>query len=254
MTEFLDWDEASRPVLRPARTFIPRRPVDTWEITAAGASQPAQPTSDEATPLLKASPTSSNQVSHEGSDLDAYVGEESRDPTDRSLLRRKSSVTLKKPHNYGGQSTYGQTVGVVIWSKMFLLSAVNRSVIQQYRDIIGYRNAIRAPGLCICRLDRRNSSYCIYGLPELLYVSYTLALFNYVLPLTAYNSAKILARIILEDPRLRSYADIGRKAFGPKSTALTTIMFCLELFAVGSACFLNDTWSHCFDVSLVLLS
>jgi len=110
MTEFLDWDEASRPVLRPARTFIPRRPVDTWEITATGASQPAQPTSDEATPLLNASPTSSNQVSHEGSDSDAYVGEESRDPTDRSLLRRKSSVTLKKPHNYGGQSTYGQTL------------------------------------------------------------------------------------------------------------------------------------------------
>ncbi|KIK31637.1 hypothetical protein CY34DRAFT_764683, partial [Suillus luteus UH-Slu-Lm8-n1] len=48
-------------------------------------------------------------------------------------------------------------------------------------------------------------------------------------------TAKILAGIILEDPRLRSYTDIGRKAFGPKSTALTTIMFCLELFAVSIA-------------------
>jgi vesicular inhibitory amino acid transporter len=77
------------------------------------------------------------------------------------------------------------------------------------------------------------------------YTSVELAPFNDVVPLTACNSAKILAGIILEDPRLRSYADIGRKAFGPKSTALTTIMFCLELFAVRSACFLHETWLHC---------
>jgi vesicular inhibitory amino acid transporter len=64
------------------------------------------------------------------------------------------------------------------------------------------------------------------------YTSVELALFDCDPPLTACNSAKILARIILEDPRLRSYADIGRKAFGSKSTALTTILFCLELFAV----------------------
>ncbi|RDB29207.1 Vacuolar amino acid transporter 1 [Hypsizygus marmoreus] len=46
-------------------------------------------------------------------------------------------------------------------------------------------------------------------------------------------TAKILARIILTDPRLRSYADIGRKAFGPASTSFIGIMFCLELFAVS---------------------
>ncbi|KAJ6501847.1 transmembrane amino acid transporter protein-domain-containing protein, partial [Mycena vulgaris] len=46
-------------------------------------------------------------------------------------------------------------------------------------------------------------------------------------------SAKILAGIILSDPRLRSYADIGRKAFGPRSTLVISILFCLELFAVS---------------------
>ncbi|KAF5377663.1 hypothetical protein D9615_005253 [Tricholomella constricta] len=46
-------------------------------------------------------------------------------------------------------------------------------------------------------------------------------------------TAKILARIILDDPRLRSYADIGRKAFGPSSMLFISIMFCLELFAVS---------------------
>ncbi|KAJ7278969.1 transmembrane amino acid transporter protein-domain-containing protein [Mycena rebaudengoi] len=46
-------------------------------------------------------------------------------------------------------------------------------------------------------------------------------------------TAKILAGIILSDPRLRSYADIGRKAFGPRSTVIISILFCLELFAVS---------------------
>ena len=49
------------------------------------------------------------------------------------------------------------------------------------------------------------------------------------------SRAKILAHIILDDPQLRSYADIGRKAFGPKSTSLTSVLFCLELFAVRFA-------------------
>jgi len=51
---------------------------------------------------------------------------------------------------------------------------------------------------------------------------------------TGSFSAKILARIILDDPRLRSYSDIGLKAFGPRSTLLTGALFCLELFAVRS--------------------
>jgi vesicular inhibitory amino acid transporter len=46
--------------------------------------------------------------------------------------------------------------------------------------------------------------------------------------------AKILARIMLDDPRLRSYSDIGLKAFGPRSTLLTGALFCLELFTVRS--------------------
>lgn len=43
-----------------------------------------------------------------------------------------------------------------------------------------------------------------------------------------------MARIILDDPRLRSYSDIGLKAFGPRSTLLTGALFCLELFTVRS--------------------
>ncbi|KAF9044884.1 hypothetical protein BDZ89DRAFT_942779 [Hymenopellis radicata] len=46
-------------------------------------------------------------------------------------------------------------------------------------------------------------------------------------------TAKLLARIILSDPRLRSYTDIGRKAFGPRSTLFISSLFCLELFSVS---------------------
>ncbi|KAF8446109.1 transmembrane amino acid transporter protein-domain-containing protein [Boletus edulis BED1] len=50
--------------------------------------------------------------------------------------------------------------------------------------------------------------------------------------ITCYT-AKLLAHEILDDPRLHSYADIGRKAFGPKSSLPTNILFCLELFSLS---------------------
>ncbi|KAG2368254.1 transmembrane amino acid transporter protein-domain-containing protein [Suillus spraguei] len=190
-SEFWDWDETSHPVLPPARTFIPRRPVGTWEITAG--SQLVQPTSDEAAPLLKASPTC-NRVSYGGSDTDTYVDGELHDPTGRPLVRRKSTVSLKNSSNHCGKSTYGQTLfnSIAILMGMGLLS---EPLAFAYAGWIGGTVLIVFMGFVNC---------------------YT---------------AKILAGIISVDPRLRSYADIGRKAFGPKSTALTTIMFCLELFA-----------------------
>jgi vesicular inhibitory amino acid transporter len=50
--------------------------------------------------------------------------------------------------------------------------------------------------------------------------------------ITCYT-AKILARIIQENPRLRSYSDICRLAFGPRSSAFISLFFCFELFAVS---------------------
>ncbi|KAJ7666414.1 transmembrane amino acid transporter protein-domain-containing protein [Mycena rosella] len=46
-------------------------------------------------------------------------------------------------------------------------------------------------------------------------------------------TAKILGRIILSDTSLRCYPDVGRKAFGPWSTPMISLLFCLELFAVS---------------------
>jgi hypothetical protein len=42
----------------------------------------------------------------------------------------------------------------------------------------------------------------------------------------------VTGRIILSEPHLRSYADIGQKAFGPRSLFWISTMFCLELFAI----------------------
>ena len=50
-----------------------------------------------------------------------------------------------------------------------------------------------------------------------------------------FHRAKILANIIITDPNLRTYADIGFKAFGRKSVVLTGLLFSLELFAVRYA-------------------
>ncbi|KIY72765.1 hypothetical protein CYLTODRAFT_343436 [Cylindrobasidium torrendii FP15055 ss-10] len=47
------------------------------------------------------------------------------------------------------------------------------------------------------------------------------------------HTAKLLARIIADDPRLRTYTDIGRKAFGPRATFPISLIFCLELFSVS---------------------
>jgi len=105
MSEVWDWDESTRPV---AQTFLPHR-ADLGEITPS-RSHVTQITRDEATPLLTAPPTSAQVGNYGGPD--AYISE-SHISTDRSLLRRKSSTTLKKQFNYGGKSTYGQTVGNV---------------------------------------------------------------------------------------------------------------------------------------------
>lgn len=50
--------------------------------------------------------------------------------------------------------------------------------------------------------------------------------------LNSVSRAKILAHIILGDPKLRSYSDIGRKAFGRASVPWINALFCLELFTV----------------------
>ncbi|KAF8342961.1 transmembrane amino acid transporter protein-domain-containing protein [Cantharellus anzutake] len=49
----------------------------------------------------------------------------------------------------------------------------------------------------------------------------------------ACYTAKILGRMIVEDRRLKTYADCGKKAFGPRSAVITSTLFFVELFTVS---------------------
>ncbi|KAH9968916.1 transmembrane amino acid transporter protein-domain-containing protein [Russula dissimulans] len=50
--------------------------------------------------------------------------------------------------------------------------------------------------------------------------------------ITCYT-AKYLASIVISDSRVHTYADIGKKAFGVRSTPFVNFMFCFETFSVG---------------------
>ena len=45
--------------------------------------------------------------------------------------------------------------------------------------------------------------------------------------------AKFLATVVVSEPSIRSYADIGRHAFGARSMPFVNFLFCFETFSVG---------------------
>ncbi|KAH7915370.1 transmembrane amino acid transporter protein-domain-containing protein [Hygrophoropsis aurantiaca] len=164
------------------------------------------PSASEATPLLRKTVSFTYPISQSytdsGSQSKRPLGKTpaaSRFVNERAFKRQRSSSTLNSKQDaqlYGGQSTYGQT--------LFNCIAILLGIGMLSEPLaFAYAGWICGTILII-----------FYGF------------------ITCYT-AKILAKIILEDSRLQSYADIGLKAFGPKSTALTSILFCLELFAVS---------------------
>ncbi|KAK7465722.1 hypothetical protein VKT23_005693 [Stygiomarasmius scandens] len=114
----------------------------------------------------------------------------------RPLMRRASTSSKSGKHHFGGQSTFGQT----LFNSIAILLGIG---MLSEPLAFSYAGWITGTFLII-----------IYGF------------------ISCYT-AKLLARIIMADPRLRSYADVGRKAFGPRSTVIISVMFCLELFAVS---------------------
>ncbi|KAF7316812.1 Aa-trans domain-containing protein [Mycena chlorophos] len=117
-------------------------------------------------------------------------------PHDTAALRRRSSAASVRMRYPGGQSTFGQT----LFNSIAILLGIG-----MLSEPLAF-------------------AYAGWGMGTLL-----IAFYGFI----SCYTAKILAGIILSDPRLRSYADIGRKAFGPRSTVIISILFCLELFAVS---------------------
>ncbi|TFK30607.1 hypothetical protein FA15DRAFT_662607 [Coprinopsis marcescibilis] len=115
-----------------------------------------------------------------------------------SLHRRPSIISQgshKVQYTFGGRSTYGQTM----FNSIAILLGIG-----MLSEPLAF-------------------AYAGWGAGTFLIISYAFV---------ACYTGKILARIIIADPRLRSYSDIGRKAFGPRATVFISGMFCLELFAV----------------------
>ncbi|KAF8898555.1 transmembrane amino acid transporter protein-domain-containing protein [Infundibulicybe gibba] len=202
----LDWDEDLEPTERPQpRGTVLHFPRRTPALSSAPSGLSQERRADEHTPLLpkiNIFPTTPNP--HQGSTSRPVQHDQYQTPgqtgnlTVPATIQRRSSATSMKSikYNYGGKSTFGQT----LFNSIAILLGIG-----MLSEPLAF-------------------AYAGWGAGTVLIISYGF--------ISCYT-AKILARIILADPRLRSYADIGRKAFGPRSTLAISIMFCLELFAVS---------------------
>ena len=268
MISNLDWDEdvgtsgqqtAPAPTTRRAfpgfQTALPR--YQTLEINRPGASRPfvagasRERLATEQTPLL-------HRISSRSSVTLQPYGQKGDDVLDtqitpvaetsavggseggRAYLKRKASATSTHSEKIivGGQSTFGQTVCIMFTSMLKYKGRCTHFLValQLYSNIIRFRHAFRTSSVCICWVDRGHNSYnCIWA-SHLLHVSvHDISRLRMSISLSYTYSAKILAHIMIQDPQIRTYADIGNKAFGQSSQLLTSMLFCLELFAVRYA-------------------
>lgn len=135
-------------------------------------------------------------------------------------------------HNFGGQSTYGQTVCLNICSghlrlMMYISCSIRLPFFSAWECCLNHWRLCTPVGLWALFLSSHMVSFLVIR-QFLTFSSHRSC------AIMVPCSAKVLGRIILSDPRIRSYSDIGRKAFGPVATLVISFMFCLELFAVRS--------------------
>lgn len=199
------------------------------------------PRAHEKTPLLRKTVSFSNSVGpcrNTATTNHAMVRHTSLSP--QPLFRPQpirrpstdSARTLK--YHYSGKSTFGQTVHIFLISTQHKgpCSCTLSIALQLDSNTTWNWHAFRTPCLCLFWLDWRHASNSILWIFNLLYVRVNNHCLNTLLLMLSRCSAKILSRIILSDPQLRSYSDVGRKAFGRSSIVLTSALFCLELFAL----------------------
>ena len=238
----LQWDEDLTPSLSAVpsrRPFLLPRRISQATATVAGMPSMAAPKAEERTPLLRA-PMDVTYLRHTETvptTVSALVNGDvaveramSRRPSQMSV-RRTVRRTAGKAKVISGNSTYGQTVRIYWLDRAWVLTIKSTPAFQRHRNPLGHRNAFRALGICIRGMDRRDGNHYVLWLDHLLHVSVRDAHSRTIVRLITV-SAKILAHIILDDPGLRSYSDIGKKAFGPRSGPWISAVFCLELFTV----------------------
>ncbi|KAG5654742.1 hypothetical protein H0H81_003750 [Sphagnurus paluster] len=209
--DFVDqfgWEAEDDNVQRPSLpSLLPPTNRERDRLSASRTGSRSGSRVRETTPLLRkavsfsATPHPRRQPTPATAPKPLYTVPEPRvDLSQRPALphRRSSASSTKSIHyNYGGKSTFGQT----LFNSIAILLGIG-----MLSEPLAF-------------------AYSGWAMGTFLIVSYGF--------ISCYT-AKILARIILADHRLRSYADIGRKAFGPSSMFFISVMFCLELFAVRS--------------------
>ncbi|KAI0824246.1 transmembrane amino acid transporter protein-domain-containing protein [Trametes gibbosa] len=190
----IQWDEDLTPGPSTAeRSFDFATPTIT---SPRYARSPAvlTPRAAERTPLLVKQP-----AAHTALGLPAPAQHVHEGPQYAAVQRRVSRVSVRSKTEpkvqHLGQSTFSQTLLNAV-AVLFGIGMLSEPLAFSYAGWIGGSSIILSYGYISC---------------------YT---------------AKILARIVLSDPHIRSYADIGRKAFGPRSSPFISAVFGLELFTV----------------------
>ncbi|OCH96489.1 hypothetical protein OBBRIDRAFT_6015 [Obba rivulosa] len=208
----LQWDEDLQPgPSRGGRGALASLRQTSQRYALAAESISPTPKAKEQTPLLRKA-TSTSILERPSAPADrrpeytrvASSAQSVRTSSQLDLQKkptvesRRASVTKIVQYDHGGQSTFGQTLFNSI-AILFGIGMLSEPLAFAYAGWIG--GAI------------------------------LITLYGYI---TCYT-AKLLAHIILADPRLKTYSDIGRKAFGPRSVPFISFMFCLELFTVSVA-------------------
>lgn len=118
---------------------------------------------------------------------------------------------------------------------------IPRPAFQCHRIIARYWHAFGASCVLLCGVDLRNIAHRLLWLHHVLHVGSfpqedgSICRRVLLLLTSSIQRAKYLAGIVVSDPSVRTYADIGRKAFGVRSMPLVSFMFCFETFSVGYA-------------------
>ncbi|KAG8925667.1 hypothetical protein FRC01_009853 [Tulasnella sp. 417] len=203
MAAVIEGRPSSAPVAAPR--FMPSSPTQVRQvddertplIRISGASSPTRYDSVPVTPTTEATlaPSPTSRYLQPRPKVVIPQQPPPPPPPHRNRERRRSSA-VKRSRLPPGRSTYGQT----LFNSIAILLGI---------------------GMLSCPL-----AFACAG-----WIGGTLLVIFYGF-LTCYT-AKALAKIILSDGRLRTYADIGQAAFGPRSNMFTSFLFCLELFAVS---------------------
>ncbi|SJL05997.1 uncharacterized protein ARMOST_09333 [Armillaria ostoyae] len=198
-----EWDSlnpgSASPRTSPSALFLPSSPRSTFLSSPVSVSPP--PRADEETPLLRRVSFSAGTYPRHPIPRPDYLAPSNaiEEVPRRPVARRpsKASVSSASPkYKFGGASTFGQT----LFNSIAILLGIG-----MLSTPLAFAYAGWIPGTILIGFYGFVSCY----------------------------TAKILAQIIRSDPRLRSYTDIGRKAFGPRSTGIISAIFCLELFSVS---------------------